>query len=85
MTTAQKLSLETRQLTSTTLLEFDLTGIDASQLVLGTSGFEGDQMTFELYIPGERPEDARVISSAVMDMFSGTGNVEVFLPRRGPR
>jgi hypothetical protein len=73
-----------RLLTRTALADFDLTTVDRDTLVLGTSGFEGNQRVFELYVAGEGPEDARVISRAVIDVFSGAGTVEVFLPRKMP-
>ena len=49
-----------------------------SQVVL-SSGLEGDTAIFELYIPGERPEDARLISQAVINRYTGRGEVKVFI------
>lgn len=46
------------------------------QLVRGVL-FEGDYRIFELYVPGERPEDAWVISQA--RVHSVTGDVQVVI------
>ena len=51
------------------------------QLVLGVSGFEGESRTFELYIPGPRPEDAVVVARASLSSADGEGSVEVFPER----
>lgn len=41
--------------------------------------FEGDERVFELYVPGERPEDAVVISEARINAIDGSViNVQVF-------
>ena len=37
---------------------------------------------FELYIAGERPEDAIVISQATVNRKTGEVSVEVFLPQK---
>lgn len=39
--------------------------------------FEGDVRVFELYVPGEQPKDAKVISRARIDSRTGEGSVEV--------
>jgi hypothetical protein len=49
-------------------------------LTLG-SELTDTQGLFELYIAGERPTDAQVISRAKVDRFSGEVDVEVFLDR----
>lgn len=36
---------------------------------------------FELYVPADRPQDAKVISRAIVDRIAGTVKVEVFLER----
>jgi len=46
--------------------------------VLG-SGYEGEYGVFELYIPGERPRDAKVIARAKVHRVTGKVNVEVFV------
>jgi hypothetical protein len=52
------------------------------QLVLGVR-FEGDTRVFELYIPGERPQDALLISQATVDRKTkGILAVQVFNPPR---
>lgn len=41
--------------------------------------FEGDERVFELYVPGERPEDAVVISEARVNAIDGSVvNVRIF-------
>lgn len=47
-----------------------------SSLTLGVQ-FEGDTRVFELYVPGERPSDAKVISRVRLNIYSGEGDVEV--------
>ncbi len=48
-------------------------------LVLGSS-LEGEYCVFELYEPGERPEQGKVISRAKVCRQSGQCEVELFLP-----
>ena len=45
-------------------------------LTLGVQ-FDGDFRVFELYVPGEKPSDAKVVSRTRLDTFSGEGAVEV--------
>lgn len=47
-------------------------------LTLG-SGITETEGVFELYIAGERPQDAKVISRAIVDRASGEVRVEVFI------
>ncbi len=42
--------------------------------------FDGEQRLFELYIPGERSEDARIISRTRVSSTTGEGTVEIFPP-----
>ncbi len=37
---------------------------------------------FELYVPADRPQDAKVIGRTTVNRSSGEVTVEVFLPRR---
>jgi len=46
-------------------------------LILGVQ-FDEDYRIFELYVPGEKPSDACVISRARLNVYSGEGLVEVF-------
>jgi hypothetical protein len=46
------------------------------QLVLGI-GPEDGNMVFELYVPGERPQDAVVFARTVLNMETGEGTVQV--------
>jgi hypothetical protein len=55
-----------------------------SELLLGVQ-FEGDDRIFELYLPGERPEDAQVVSQARVNALSGEVSVAVFPGAVGPR
>ena len=36
---------------------------------------------FELYVPADRPQDAKLISRATVNRVTGEVTVEVFLPR----
>lgn len=47
------------------------------ELVLGIL-FDGDDRIFELYIPGDRPEDACVISRVRVDSHTGEAVTEIF-------
>ena len=51
------------------------------KLTLGTF-IEDDRCVFELYIVGERPKDALIISRAFVDRYTGRliGEVETYLP-----
>ena len=54
---------------------------DRKLLTLGTM-FTDEAVVFELYVPGERPRDGRVISRATVNRTTGElVNVEVFLPK----
>lgn len=67
-----------RLLTREALKKHKITDEFWSQVVLG-SGLESDTAIFELYIPGERPEDARLISQTVINRYTGRGEVKIFL------
>lgn len=55
-----------------------------SELVLGTF-FDDSFRTFELYLPGPTPSDAKVLVRVRLNANSGEGKVEVFgLERRKP-
>jgi hypothetical protein len=73
-----------RTMTREALKAYQLPPDIRDQLTLGTF-MEGDMIVFELYVPGERPQDARVISRATLNSTTGIGEVEVFLPRRRPK
>ena len=59
-----------RVATREALMEADLSGIDKSDLVLGSRS-EDDEVVFELYVPGSRPEDARFLTRTRVDAYSG--------------
>ena len=44
--------------------------------------YTNSEAIFELNVPGERPQDAKVISRATVNRVSGKMVVEVFLKRR---
>lgn len=48
-------------------------------LTLGT-GISDSEGVFELYISGDRPQDAKVLSRATVSRLTGQVTVEVFLP-----
>lgn len=52
---------------------------DKKHLTLGKVITETEGV-FELYIPAERPQDAKVISCAKVSRLTGEVKVEVFLP-----
>jgi hypothetical protein len=47
------------------------------KLTLGTI-FDGEDRVFELYVPGERPTDAIVISSARVNSHTRAVSVQIF-------
>jgi hypothetical protein len=55
-----------------------LTDAESASLTLG-SGIEGDEGVFELYLPATRPQDAKVISRAIVSRHTGAVHVEVFI------
>ena len=54
-----------RQMTLAALKEFVVPEHFKSSLTLGVQ-FDGDFRVFELYVPGEKPSDARVMSGPAM-------------------
>jgi hypothetical protein len=53
---------------------------DQKALVLGKM-LTDEKGIFELYVPADRPQDARVISRATINRTTGEVDVEVFLPK----
>lgn len=71
-----ELQEKARQLTFEILQGYIIPDDIRDKLVIGTMLEEGRRI-FELYVPGEKPSDARVISRAIMDPETGQGTVEV--------
>ncbi|MGC3991664.1 MAG: hypothetical protein QM796_18635 [Chthoniobacteraceae bacterium] len=65
-----------RQMTLATLKNYVIPHSYREKMVLGVS-FEKDERIFELYVPGEKPSDAIVISRAVLNSITGQGTVEI--------
>ena len=65
------------QTTRRALEEYVIPDTLAACLVRGIT-FEGDDRIFELYIPGERPEDAVVISQARVNALDGSVKVHIY-------
>jgi hypothetical protein len=53
---------------------------DKKSLTLGAM-LTDEAGIFELYLPADRPQDAKVISRASVNRVTGEVTVEVFLPR----
>ncbi|MDR4467887.1 MAG: hypothetical protein MRJ68_06240 [Nitrospira sp.] len=70
-----------RKLTQTTLANYDIPEDIRQNLILGTI-FDGDFRVFQLYVPGDKPEDAQVISRVRVNAFTGDASIDVFLTRR---
>ena len=68
-----------RQRTFEALKDFEIPLEIRDKVVLGAL-FDGDYRVFELYVPGEKPSDALVISRVRMNVVSceAEGPVEVF-------
>lgn len=64
------------------LVEYERLSDEAkNKLVLGI-GFAGDERIFQLYVPGERPEEAVVVTRVPVNSITGeASDVEVFLPK----
>lgn len=65
-----------RKLTFSALEAFVIPEEYRATMTLGVF-FEGDVRVFELYVPGEQPKDAKIISRARIDARTGEGSVEV--------
>lgn len=72
-----------RDLCRETLKAYSLPENVRKDLCLGTQILD-DRRTFELYVPGERPEHARVIVRVEVDALTGEASIEVFLPTAEP-
>ena len=70
-----------RALTRDALEGHDLPTELHDDLVLGER-FDGDDVVFELYVPGETPADARILTIARLNAVTGEGTVEVYDPPR---
>lgn len=68
-------------LTKKTLSNYNIPEDIKKNLVLGTL-FDGDDRIFQLYIPGDRPEEAQVISSVRINAYTGQADIEVHLTRK---
>ena len=64
-------------MTFTELAHYEIPEVIRAQLMLGIQ-FYGVFRIFELYIPGEKPSDAQVISRVRLNVNSGEGQVEIF-------
>jgi hypothetical protein len=70
-----------RKATRAALVPFRrLSAEEDARLTLG-SGIDGDDGVFELYLAAERPQDAKVISRATVNRYTGDVRVEVFLEK----
>lgn len=65
-----------RKLTFSALESFVIPEEYRATMTLGVF-FEGDIRVFELYVPGEQPKDAKIISRARINSRTGEGSVEV--------
>lgn len=75
----QELEETAKEATRQALASYTVPESIHDQLVLGVF-IEGKHAIFELYVPGKRPEDARIITRAQISRFSGeVVSVEVFL------
>jgi hypothetical protein len=78
----EELQQLTAEFSKQTLSEYQVPPGLQNEVVLG-SELDGDSWVFELYIPGERPTDARVIARLRVDAYTGKAVVEeVNLPKK---
>lgn len=72
-----------RAATRSALENYERVPDDARNLLTLGTRFDGDDRIFELYIPGELPQDAVILTRVRVNAITGeVGPVEVFLPRR---
>jgi len=62
------------------LQEYSISPEIKKRLVLGTT-FDKEHTIFELYIPGSKPEDAQLVVSTKVNVYTGKTDVQVFLDR----
>jgi hypothetical protein len=72
----EELHERARQMTLAALKEYVIPQSYRESMTLGVT-FEGEKRVFELYVPGEKPSDAIVISRAIFDPDTGEGAVEI--------
>jgi hypothetical protein len=65
-----------RKLTFAALESFVIPEDYRKKMTLGVF-FDGYHRVFELYVPGNHPKDAKIISRARIDARTGEGSVEV--------
>lgn len=65
-----------RRMTITALAEYDLPDDYRRGAVLGTQ-WDGEDCIFELYLPGERPADAKVFARTRLNSRSGRGQTQI--------
>jgi hypothetical protein len=68
-----------REATREHLRGYELPSGIREKLTLGSS-LEDDQWIFELYIPGQKPQDGIVLTRTKVNRNNGICEVEVFLP-----
>ena len=66
-----------RCLTSSALESYEIPETYRDLMILEIE-FDGDYRIFELYVPGEMPKEALVISRARIHSATGLGQVEIF-------
>lgn len=73
-----------RKLTQDILGDYIIPEEILPNLTLGVL-FRGDDRVFELYVPGEKPQDGKVITRVVVNSYTGNASpVEVFLEEKRP-
>ena len=74
----QKAQLEekARQLTQNTLKEYEIPREYRNKVTLGISE-EKEKIIFELYVPGEKPSDAIVISTVTINKTTGEEKIKI--------
>jgi hypothetical protein len=75
-----ELEEKARLLTRNALRDWQVPTEFRTDLTLG-SGIEGDDAIFELYVAGERPQDAIVLTRARVNRYTGEGTIQVFEDR----
>jgi hypothetical protein len=74
----EKMERIAQKATNKKLQGYDVNDDMWAKIVLGKR-VSNNKGVFELFIPGQRPVDAKVISRATVARESGSVNVEVFL------
>jgi hypothetical protein len=71
-----------QKLVKESLVDYIISPEIRENLVSG-EGIEGDWKVFDLYVPGERYEDAYIICTSKVNIYTGEALIDIFLDKKG--